>query len=108
MWLKSVAFGAEAVHEDFAIWLASQALFARFKEEGAAFLPRYEAFLAMTGSATCETYDTCEAGAKVTLCTLAGMGHCWPGQPVCPYGAANTDLSADDALWSFFSQFTLP
>lgn len=61
-----------------------------------------------TGSATCETYDTCEAGAKVTLCTLAGMGHCWPGQPVCPYGAANTDLSADDELWSFFSQFTLP
>lgn len=61
-----------------------------------------------TGSATCETYDTCEAGAKVTLCTLTGMGHCWPGQPVCPYGAANTDLSADDALWSFFSQFTLP
>lgn len=35
-------------------YLLSQALFARFKTEGAAFLPRYEAFLAMTGSATCE------------------------------------------------------
>lgn len=35
-------------------YLLSQALFARFKEEGAAFLPRYEAFLAATGSATCE------------------------------------------------------
>ena len=35
-------------------YLLSQALFARFKEEGASFLPRYEAFLAMTGSATCE------------------------------------------------------
>lgn len=35
-------------------YLLSQALFARFKEEGAAFLPRYEAFLSMTGSATCE------------------------------------------------------
>ena len=35
-------------------YLLSQALFARFLEEGAAFLPRYEAFLAMTGSATCE------------------------------------------------------
>ncbi|MBE2284939.1 MAG: M3 family oligoendopeptidase [Prosthecobacter sp.] len=35
-------------------YLLSQALFARFKAEGAAFLPRYEAFLAMTGSATCE------------------------------------------------------
>lgn len=35
-------------------YLLSQALFARFKAEGAAFLSRYEAFLAMTGSATCE------------------------------------------------------
>ncbi len=35
-------------------YLLSQALFARFKIEGAAFLPRYEAFLSMTGSATCE------------------------------------------------------
>jgi oligoendopeptidase F len=35
-------------------YLLSQALFARFQAEGAAFLPRYEAFLAMTGSATCE------------------------------------------------------
>jgi oligoendopeptidase F len=35
-------------------YLLSQALFARFKIEGASFLPHYEAFLAMTGSATCE------------------------------------------------------
>ncbi|MES2596572.1 MAG: M3 family oligoendopeptidase [Verrucomicrobiota bacterium] len=35
-------------------YLLSQALFARFKVEGASFLPRYEAFLSMTGSATCE------------------------------------------------------
>lgn len=35
-------------------YLLSQALFARFKAEGASFLPRYEAFLLMTGSATCE------------------------------------------------------
>ena len=35
-------------------YLLSQALFARFKAEGSAFLPHYEAFLATTGSATCE------------------------------------------------------
>ncbi len=35
-------------------YLLSQALFARFKSEGAAFLPHYEKFLTMTGSATCE------------------------------------------------------
>lgn len=42
-------------------YLLSQALFARFKAEGASFLPRYEAFLSATGSATCE------AVAKQTL-----------------------------------------
>jgi oligoendopeptidase F len=35
-------------------YLLSQALFARFRDEGAAFLPQYEAFLALTGSASCE------------------------------------------------------
>ncbi|MBE2214654.1 MAG: hypothetical protein IAE82_12350 [Opitutaceae bacterium] len=35
-------------------FLFSRALFARFKSEGAAFLPVYEAFLARSGSATCE------------------------------------------------------
>lgn len=35
-------------------YLLSQALFARFKAEGSDFLPRYEAFLASTGSASCE------------------------------------------------------
>ncbi|MBK8039217.1 MAG: M3 family oligoendopeptidase [Verrucomicrobiaceae bacterium] len=35
-------------------YLLSQALFARFKVEGASFLPHYEAFLSMTGRATCE------------------------------------------------------
>lgn len=35
-------------------YLLSQALFAQFKEEGPAFLPRYEAFLRLTGSANCE------------------------------------------------------
>ena len=35
-------------------YLLGQTLFARFKAEGPAFLPRYEAFLALTGSATCE------------------------------------------------------
>jgi oligoendopeptidase F len=35
-------------------YLLSQALFARFKTEGQSFLPQFEAFLAKTGSATCE------------------------------------------------------
>lgn len=35
-------------------YLLSQALFAEFKRSGADFLPRYEAFLRATGTATCE------------------------------------------------------
>ncbi len=47
-------------------YLLSQALFARFKEEGAGFLPRYEAFLSMTGSATCEEVARQTLGADLT------------------------------------------
>ena len=47
-------------------YLLSQALFARFKAEGAAFLPRYEAFLAMTGSATCEEVVKQTLGGDLT------------------------------------------
>ena len=35
-------------------FLLSQALFTQFRRDGAAFLPKYESFLAATGSASCE------------------------------------------------------
>jgi oligoendopeptidase F len=47
-------------------YLLSQALFARFKAEGPAFLPRYEAFLAATGSATCEDVVRQTLGGDLT------------------------------------------
>ena len=47
-------------------YLLSQALFARFKAEGAGFLPRYEAFLAATGSASCEEVARQTLGADLT------------------------------------------
>ena len=47
-------------------YLLSQALFARFKAEGADFLPRYEAFLAATGSATCEEVVRRTLGTDLT------------------------------------------
>jgi oligoendopeptidase F len=46
-------------------YLLSQALFARFKEEGPAFLPKYEAFLAATGSASCEQVALQTLGADL-------------------------------------------
>ena len=47
-------------------YLLSQALFARFHDEGPAFLPRYEAFLALTGSASCESAARETLGADIT------------------------------------------
>jgi oligoendopeptidase F len=47
-------------------FLLSQALYARFKAEGPAFLPRYEAFLAATGSASCEVVARQSLGADLT------------------------------------------
>jgi polyhydroxybutyrate depolymerase len=61
-----------------------------------------------SGTAHCGTYSACKAGTKVTLCTLDGEGHCWPGQTYCPYGASTTDINADDAMWAFFQSFQLP
>ena len=60
------------------------------------------------GTVTCETHTECTDDAAVTLCTVEGMGHCWPGTDFCPWGNPNTEISANEALWAFLSQFSLP
>jgi polyhydroxybutyrate depolymerase len=60
------------------------------------------------GVAHCETHETCEAGVRVTLCTIEGGGHCWPGQAICPFGSSTTDISANTAMWALFQDFALP
>jgi polyhydroxybutyrate depolymerase len=52
------------------------------------------------GNTTCETYGSCNAGAEVTLCTVEGFGHEWPG-------AFNNaaDIVATDAMWPFFERY---
>lgn len=47
-------------------YLLGQALFARFKAEGPNFLKNYEAFLAATGSASCEEIGMQTLGADLT------------------------------------------
>lgn len=57
------------------------------------------------GDATCVTYGECSAGVEVTLCTIAGGGHTWPGGTPFPLlGVTSTDISATDAMWSFFQK----
>ena len=47
-------------------YLLSQALYARFQAEGAAFLPHYESFLLASGSASCEEVARRTLGEDLT------------------------------------------
>lgn len=61
------------------------------------------------GDATCKTWGSCDGGADVTLCTIAGGGHQWPGGTAIPgLGKASQDLRATDAMWTFFAAHPLP
>jgi polyhydroxybutyrate depolymerase len=61
------------------------------------------------GDATCMTHDQCAGGVSVTLCTIDGGGHTWPGGlPVPVLGKTSTDISATDAMWDFFQKYKLP
>jgi len=61
------------------------------------------------GASSCKVWSSCRDGAAVHVCTLQGMGHCWPGaQDSCPYGATNDEIDANAAMWEFFSRFALP
>jgi polyhydroxybutyrate depolymerase len=64
------------------------------------------------GSVTCETHGECRDGAEVTLCTVQGGGHTWPGGSTVPFfagqGSTNHDVVADDLIWSFFEKHPMP
>lgn len=61
------------------------------------------------GDSACSSYLHCGGGAQVTLCTVQNGGHTWPGGlPVPSLGYTTTDLSATDAMWSFFLAHPLP
>ncbi len=73
--------------------------------------------------AICVTYEGCQQNADVTLCTVDGLGHNWPGQKtygveacktnpdgiICnawkdSVGPLSQDLSANDMIWEFFKE----
>jgi polyhydroxybutyrate depolymerase len=61
------------------------------------------------GDSSCQTYAQCAGGVEVTLCTVTGGGHTWPGGvPVPSLGYTTTDLSATDAMWTFFQAHPRP
>ena len=55
--------------------------------------------------------DDCDGDVSVTLCTIEGAGHCWPGQPcrvLGDLGESTTDIDANEAIWRLFSGVQLP
>lgn len=74
------------------------------------------------GDVTCNTYTDCRDDASVTLCAIENAGHSWPGQEgeikpcerrpegrMCTAwkegrGPINTDISANEMIWTFFSK----
>lgn len=66
------------------------------------------------GGAYCDYWDSCAQGANVVHCTVPGMAHCWPGDPLgitlpgfCETGGLDV-LDANQVMYDFFEQHTLP
>ncbi len=58
---------------------------------------------------TCKTRDKCAGGTEVTLCTITGGGHTWPGAiPIPAFGHTTQAIRATDAMWEFFQKHPKP
>jgi polyhydroxybutyrate depolymerase len=62
------------------------------------------------GDASCVTHGSCTANADVTLCTIDGGGHQWPGgDSIGTFNGKKSDnLIATDAMWTFFAAHPKP
>ncbi|MGH1345287.1 MAG: extracellular catalytic domain type 1 short-chain-length polyhydroxyalkanoate depolymerase [Nannocystales bacterium] len=60
------------------------------------------------GDSTCETWTACDDGVEVTLCTVEGGGHCWPGNASCTFGSSTTDVAANDVFAQLMASQSLP
>ena len=61
------------------------------------------------GDATCVSATGCSDGGELTLCTIDGGGHTWPGGvPIPGAGKTSTDISATDVMWDFFERHRHP
>ena len=96
-WNGSTVLGFISVPDSFAGWAA---------RDGCTGAPSQTY---AHGDASCSTYASCAGGAEVTLCTIDGGGHTWPGgTPVPTLGATSTDLDATAHMWTFFQAHPLP
>src|SRR5207237_8839547 len=55
------------------------------------------------------TWTECKQNADVTLYTVDGGGHAWPGSNAPPIlGKVTKDINATDAIWDFFVKHPKP
>ncbi|NJN92924.1 MAG: hypothetical protein HC875_01950 [Anaerolineales bacterium] len=59
------------------------------------------------GEVNGETWGTCREGATVTLYTITGKGHSWPGSQM-PARITTQDINATQVIWEFFAAHPLP
>ncbi len=55
------------------------------------------------GKASCQTYGPCKEDTEVTLCTIEGGSHSWPGS-----AGASMDIDASTQLLDFFAKHVRP
>lgn len=59
-----------------------------------------------------DTYDDCRDGSQVVLYNIEGAGNTWPGgdqfMPEKEVGKTSADIDADEVIWKFFSNYTIP
>src|SRR5215208_337203 len=59
------------------------------------------------GDVSGETWGHCCNSADVTLYTIAGKGHSWPGSAM-PAQIITRDIDATDVIWEFFAAHPKP
>lgn len=64
---------------------------------------RYSA-TALTPNITSETYTNSKTGKEVSVLTLKGSGHGWPGSGHSVDGNPSTGISASEEIWKFLSR----
>lgn len=53
-------------------------------------------------------YLNCGEGVSQTLMRVNGGGHTWPGSSIAGLGNTNQDVSANQEMWNFCTQFRIP
>ncbi len=63
-----------------------------------------------TSQGRCSVNTECPGQARVGLCRLEDVGHCWPGTEECDAGRSTSplDFSANVEMWRFFERIQLP